>query len=368
MASIPPQSGLSRVAPYVPGKPIEEVQREYGLQDVIKLASNENPFGPSPRAIAAMREALTRIHMYPDGESYELRQALARYLGVPADHIAVANGADGIIMQVCMAYLDDGDEVIVSRSSFPIYDRFTYAMRGRLIKVPTRNYGLDLEAMARAINERTRLVFVCNPNNPTGTIVSQAEVEAFMARLPDQVLVIFDEAYHDFVASDAYRSALPYVRAGRSNVMVMRTFSKVYGIAGLRLGYGVAVPELLAPLQRIREPFAVNLLAQVAGVAALEDEEFRQQTVAANHAGRLYLYQECERLGLNYIPSHTNFVLIEVGAQAETVVQRLLAEHGVIVRPCAGYDLPTFLRVTVGTPQQNQRFVAALEQVLRRLN
>jgi len=358
------QRGLDSMKPYVPGKPIQEVKREYGLKDVIKLASNENPLGPSPKALAAIREALPNLHLYPDAQSYNLRQALAKHLGVEMEQIAVGNGADGVIMQTCLAYLDEESEVIVSRSSFPVYDKYTQVMRATLVKTPlNESYGLDLEAMARAINERTKLIFVCNPNNPTGAIVLADEVEAFMSRVPDRVLVIFDEAYYEMVDCDKFPDTLKYVRAGQGNVMVMRTFSKVYGIAGIRLGYAIAAPETLAPLFQAKGVFEVNRLAQAAGVAALEDAAFLKQSIESNRAGLRYLYGEFERLGLNYIESHGNFVLAEIGPRAVEVQQQLLKE-GVIVRPCTSYDLPNFLRISVGTQAQNERLIEALESVL----
>jgi histidinol-phosphate aminotransferase len=360
---VQPQSGLDAIQPYVPGKPIEEVQREYGLDDVIKLASNENPLGPSPQAVQAVRDALSQLNVYPDSRSYTLRHAIAKRFEIEADHVVVGNGADGVILQTCMAYLDEESEVIVSRSSFPVYDRFTYAMRASLIKTPLKDYRLDLDAMADAVTERTKLVFVCNPNNPTGTIVTADEVGTFMERVPEYALVIFDEAYCELVDSDAYPDTLAYLRQGRENVMVMRTFSKVHGIAGVRLGYALAAPEILAPLNQVKEPFAVNLLAQAAGIAALEDEAFLEQSIAANHAGRLALYEQFDRLGLPYIESHANFVLVEFGPPALAIQERLL-EKGVIVRGCANYDLCDFLRITVGNEAQNARLIAALEEVL----
>ena len=363
--SIKGQRGLDAIKHYVPGTPIEEVQREYGLKDVIKLASNENPLGSSPIALAAIEKALPKLNLYPDGQSYYLRHALADHLGpaIEPEQITVGNGIDGIIVQTCLAYLDENSEVIVSRSSFPVYDIFTHAMRAKLIKTPTRDYGLDLEAMAQAVNGRTKLMFVCNPNNPTGTMVTAAEVDALMARVPDHVLVIFDEAYYELVDSDSFPDTLQYIREGRGNVMVTRTFSKAYGIAGVRLGYGIAMPEILAPLYKVKAPFAVNLLAQAAGMAALEDDTFLQQTVAANSAGRQYFYTEFERLGLPYVTSQANFVLVEIGPEAGVVYEQLL-RRGVIVRPCTGYDLPEHLRITVGDPAQNARLVEALESVL----
>ena len=360
---VQPQRGLRRIETYVPGKPIEEVQREYGLEDVVKLASNENPLGPSPKAAAAIAAALPNLNRYPDGQSYYLRRALAARLGLDMEYITVGNGADGLIMQTCMAYLDEGDVAVVSRSSFPVYDIYVHAMRGTLVKTPLRDFRLDLPAMAHRAAQGAKLVFVCNPNNPTGTIVTADEVEEFMAQVPDEVLVVFDEAYHEFVDAPDYPDGLGYVREGRPNVLVLRTLSKVYGLAGVRLGYAVGRPEVIAPLRKIKEPFAVNYLAQVAGVAALDDEEFLRRYVALNRQEREYLYGEFARLGLRYVPSHTNFILVEVGSQAAEVQERLLAQ-GVIVRPCGGYDLPDFLRVSVGSHAQNARFITALERVL----
>jgi len=367
---VKPQRGLDAIKSYVPGKPIEEVQREYGLTDVIKLASNENPLGASPKVLAALQVALTEINFYPDAQCYYLREALSKRLGLPTDYIAIGNGADGLIREACVAYLDSerGDEVIVSRSSFPVYDISTNVMRGRLIKTPLKNDGLDLAAMAAAITPRTKIMFVCNPNNPTGTIVTSAEVEQLMAAVPDHVLVVMDEAYYEFVDSDAvisaeYPDSLRYVREDRKNVLVLRTFSKIYGMAGLRLGFGVACPEVMACLARVRESFPVNRLAQAAGLAAMEDQEFLRRTVEMNRAGRHTLYRELERLGLRCVRSHTNFVLVEVGPQAGQVFQELL-RRGVIVRPCNGYDLPEFLRITIGSPAQNARLIETLEDVL----
>ncbi len=359
------QRGLDRLQPYAPGTPIEEVQREYGLEDVIKLASNENALGPSPKALAAIESALPQLNLYPDGQSYYLVHALANFLGpgIAAEQVTVGNGEDDIIMQTCLAYLDEDSEAIVSQSSFPVYDIYINVMRARLAKTPLKDFRLDLEAMARAINQRTRLIFVCNPNNPTGTLSTADEVSAFMAEVPDDVLVVFDEAYCELVDSDAYPDTLQYIRQGRGNVMVMRSFSKSYGLAGIRLGYAIAMPEVLAPMKRIKAPFAVNRLAQAAGIAALEDKEFLRAYVTANDAGRRFLYAEFDRLGVRYLNSHTNFVLVEIGPYALEIQQQLLRK-GVIVRPCTGYDLPNHLRITVGDQTQNERMIAALEEAL----
>ncbi len=357
------QAGLDALKPYVPGTPIEEVQREYGLDDVIKLASNENPLGPSPKAVEAMRDALFTVNLYPDGQSYDLRQGLGRFLGLEPDHVTVGNGADGIIMQTCMAYLDEGSEVVVSASSFPVYDIYTHVMRAKLVKTPLKDYGLDLEAMLASVTPRTKLVFVCNPNNPTGTIVTAGEVSAFMERVPDHVLIVFDEAYYEMVDAEDYPETMEYVREGRPNVMIMRTFSKAFGLAGVRIGYALGVPELLGPLNRVKEPFAVNLLAQAAGVAALEDADFVEKTIRVTQRERRLLRDELESIGLETTPSQTNFILVRIGERAGEVQEALL-RRGVIVRPCTGYDLPKFLRITVGSREQNKRLISAMEAVL----
>jgi len=358
------QSGLAAMKPYKPGKPIEEVKREYGLDDVIKLASNENPLGPSPRALAAMEQTFPSLNLYPDSLSYNLRQAVAEHLGFELEQIAVGNGADGLIMQLSMAYLDEGSEVIVSQSSFPVYDKFAHVMRAKLVKTPLKDYGLDLDAMAQAVTDKTRLIFVCNPNNPTGTIVSADEVKDFMEQMPAHVLVVFDEAYYELVESDAsYPDTLAYIREGRQNVVTMRTFSKVYGLAGIRLGYAVAAPKILEPMFQAKSVFAVNRMAQVAGIAALQDDEFLRKSVEANRAGRNFLYGELDRLGLSYVESHTNFILVEIGLQAAEVQQGLL-EKGVIVRPCVNYGLPNFIRVSVGSQPENARLIETLKAVL----
>jgi histidinol-phosphate aminotransferase len=361
------QRGLSAIRPYVPGKPIEEVQREYGLTDVIKLASNENPIGASPVVLQALMEALPQLNVYPDAQAYRLRRALAAHHGVDPEMIRVGNGADGVIRELCVSYLNDDDEMLTSCSSFPVYDISTAVMRARLVKTPlTPDLRFDLRAMADAITPRTRLIFVCNPNNPTGSIVTADEVASFMARVPDTASVVFDEAYYEFVDNPAYPDTMPYILEGQKNVCILRTFSKAYGIAGIRIGYVIATAELLAPMRACSESFPVNLLAQIAGEAALKDTEFLERTVAVNAEGRGFLYHEFDRLGIPYVPSQANFVLARVGPQARQIYTELL-KRGVIVRPCTGYDLPEYLRITVGEASQNERLVATLETVLHEL-
>lgn len=362
---VKPQRGLGAIRPYVPGKPVEEVQREYGLTDIIKLASNENPIGASPVVVQALMEALPQLNMYPDAQAYRLRHALGAYHGLDPEMIRIGNGADGVIRELCVSYLDDGDEMLTSCSSFPVYDISAAVMRARLVKTPlTPDLRFDLAAMARAITPRTKLVFVCNPNNPTGNIVTANEVARFMERVPDTAVVVFDEAYFEFVDDPAYPNTMAYLEEGRKNVCILRTFSKAYGIAGIRMGYAIASPELLAPLRACSESFPVNLLAQVAGEAALKDPEFLKRTVAMNAEGRQFLSREFDRLGLPYVPSQTNFLLVQVGPRAKQVYTELL-KRGVIVRPCTGYELPEHLRITVGEPGQNKRLIETLEIVLQ---
>jgi histidinol-phosphate aminotransferase len=363
---VKPQRGLAHISVPVPGKPIAEIQREYGLSDVSQLASNENGLGTSPKVLAALAAAPPQLNLYPDADAYSLRNAIARHLDVQPDQIHVGNGADGIIRELCEAFVGEGDQVIVSRSSFPNYDTGTLIMRGEVVKTPLKDYRLDLQAMLDAVTERTKLIFVCNPNNPTGTIVTAAEVAEFTAKVPDHVLVVFDEAYYEFVVAPDFPRTLPFIRAGLENVMILRTFSKVYGIAGIRLGYCIADPSVLVWLRASADSFPVNRVALLAGEAALEDVEFVRQTLDMIQEGRQYLYHEFERLGLFCLPSHTNFVLVRLGPHAPSILQSLLT-CGSLIRSGTGYELPEFARITIGTRMQNERLIAGLEVAMRQL-
>lgn len=359
------RSNVLQMVPYSPGKPIEEVKRELGLTEVIKLASNENPLGPAPKALQAVRRVLEEMHFYPDGSAYNLRMALARFYEIPPDYVMVGNGSDELIHFIGLAFLNPGDEVVIAHPSFVRYEAAAQLNNAILHKVPlTPDYRHDLRAMRSRVNERTKLVFIANPNNPTGTLVYRQEVETFLRDLPDHLIVVLDEAYYEYVDHPDYPHTLPYVLEGR-NLILLRTFSKAYGLAGLRVGYGIARPELLDPLHRVREPFNVNSLAQVAAVAALEDQEHVQRTRELNRQGLEFLYRFCERLGLEYIPSWANFVMINVGRDSCEVFRALL-QRGVIVRSGEIFDMPTFLRVNTGTPEQNERFAQALVEVLGR--
>lgn len=362
--TVNPRPALAAVRPYHPGKPIEEVQRELGLARVIKLASNENPLGPSPAAIAALREATGELWLYPEATSYRLRQALAAHLDLPADHIIVGNGSDEILLLLMRAYVDAGDEVVIPAPTFPMYEIGARVAGATVVEVPLRDWTIDLDAVAAAMTPRTRLVALCLPNNPTGTSVPAAALERFLAAVRPGVLIVLDQAYHEYVQNPSHPDGVEHVRAGR-DVLVLRTFSKIYGLAGLRVGYGIARPEILTPLWTVREPFSVNLAAQEAARAALGDSRHVQVSRESNERGKRQLYRGFDRLGVRYVPTDANFILADTGRPAAEVFDGLL-RRGIIVRALAGQGLTTHVRVTIGTEEQNEAFLAALAHVLGR--
>lgn len=352
---------IARLRPYVPGKPIEEVQRELGLTDVIKLASNENPLGPSPRALAALTHVLAGLSLYPEGSAPALRQAVSRHVEMPPESLVFGNGSDEVLHLLALTFLAPGDETVQADATFAMYEIYATQCNATPIKVPLLHYTHDLEAMAEAITPQTRMIFIANPNNPTGTLVTRKTVERFLDRVPPHVLVVFDEAYDEYVSDPDKPDLRPLVREGR-NVVILHTFSKVYGLAGLRVGYGIAKPEIAEVLNRVRSPFNVNLPAQAAATAALDDLEHIAHSVALNAESRDYFYAEFEKMGLPYVPSQANFVLVDVGRDSRAVFEDL-QYRGVIVR--AGFGgLPHHIRVTTGTMPQNRRFLAALKEVL----
>lgn len=350
------------IAPYEPGKPIEELEREIGVHDAIKLASNENPLPPSERVQKAIAAALGTLNRYPDGSGFYLRQALAKKHDFAQDQVFVGNGSNELIELAVRTFLKPGDEAIVPHPSFVVYPMIVQAAGGIRVMVMLKDYRLDLEAMARALTPMTKMVFVANPNNPTATMVTADEVEAFMARVPERTIVVFDEAYIEFAMGPDFPNTLEYVTQGRK-VIVLRTFSKAASLAGLRVGYGIADADAVSLMNRIRQPFNVNSLAQVAALAALDDESHVLECVRMIEAGRHYLYDEFNNLGVKFVPSRANFILVDVGRSASDIYQRLLKE-GVIVRPMTPFGMESALRVTVGTPQENRRLVKALKKVL----
>jgi histidinol-phosphate aminotransferase len=349
---------ILKLTVYEPGKPVEELARDLGLreEEIIKLASNENPLGPSPKALDAMRRTLERAHFYPDGGGYELRGAIAERLGVARENIVLGNGSNEIIEFIGHAFFRPGDEVVVARHSFAVYHLMAQLFGASTIEVPDPDFTADLDAMLAAITPKTRTVFIANPNNPTGTMVRQEAIDRFMAKVPDHVLVVFDEAYHEFL--DAAPDVLPYVHAGK-NVVVMRTFSKIMGLANLRIGYGITTPELAAVLQRTRQPFNANGIAQAGALAGLLDQGHMDKTRELTHEGRAYLEREFATIGLEYVPSVANFVLVKVG-DGKAVFEAMLRK-GIILRAMGSYGLPEWVRISVGTMEQNRRCIEELK-------
>ena len=355
------------IAPYQAGKPISEVAREFGLDEatIVKLASNENPFGVPASAQQAMAAAVAELGRYPDANGFDLKGALARRYDVPADWITLGNGSNDILEIAAHAFVERGQSIVYSQYSFAVYALATQGVGAQHIVVPAKAYGHDLPAMLAAIRDDTRLVFIANPNNPTGTFIPAAEIEAFVAKVPAHVVVVLDEAYNEFLSdADQFESA-EWVRK-YPNLLVSRTFSKAYGLAGLRVGFAIAQPALTDLMNRIRQPFNVNSLAQAAAIAALNDKEFLKQSAANNAAGYQQFVEAFEQMGLEYVPSHGNFVLVKVGddAGAGARVNLSLLKQGVIVRPVGNYGLPEWLRISIGLPQENAVFIAALAKAL----
>ncbi|MEE8076817.1 MAG: histidinol-phosphate transaminase [Candidatus Binatia bacterium] len=353
---------IRTLIPYSPGKPIEEVEREYGIGDSVKLASNENPLGPSPKAVRAMAERLHQLHLYPDGDCFYLKRALAARLGVPPDQLIFGNGSNELIELAVRTFMQPGDEAVMAHQAFIVYRLVVQGAGGLAKIVPLNNFTHDLEAMGRAITPRTRLVFLANPNNPTGTIYRKREWEEFLGRMSPEVLLIVDEAYFEYVWDSDYPDSLVYQKEGRV-ILTVRTFSKLYGLAGLRIGFGVGTAEMVGLMHRIRQPFNVNAAAQWAALAALEDQEHVKKSFEVNREGMDFLTEELRRLGLEQVPSQANFILIRVGNGQELFHQ--LLERGVIVRSMGGYDLPDYIRVTIGKMDENIRFIKELEDILK---
>jgi histidinol-phosphate aminotransferase len=352
-------SYVRSIAPYQPGKPISELAREMGLEEsgIVKLASNENPRGIGPRTRAAIEGAIGEVARYPDGGGFALKQALSARHAVDAASIVLGNGSNDVLELVALAFLGPGRAAVMSQHAFAVYPLATQARGARSIVVPARDYGHDLEAMARAIDEETYVLWIANPNNPTGTLAAPEALEAFLRRVPERVVVVLDEAYNEYLAPGLRADSVKWLKR-HPNLVVTRTFSKAYGLAGLRVGYGLAHASVADVMNRVRQPFNVNSIGLAAAAAALDDMEFVARSYAENLQGLKQLEEGARALGLEFIPSHGNFITLRVGKAAE-IFKRLL-RRGVIVRPVAGYGLPEHLRVTVGTEQENERFLAAL--------
>lgn len=359
-------SGVQSLQPYQPGKPIDELAREFGLneEDIIKLASNENPLGPSPKVLAAIQEALPELTRYPDGAGFELKQAISNKFGLQKEQITLGNGSSDILDFICRAFVNPGENIVTSQHAFAIYGIIATIVGAHCIKVPAINYAHDLDAMAAAINDKTRVVFVTNPNNPTGTWINKNDLINFLDKIPANVLVLLDEAYFEYVQNAEYPDGLSLLPA-YPNLVVARTFSKAYGLAAMRVGYGASSVEVADLLNRVRPPFNVNSLALVAATASLSDDGYVRRSIAENSKGMQQLEAAFNELNIEYIPSVANFIAFKIPSplKAAEVFQQLLAK-GVIVRPIAGYEMPDYLRVSIGTAQENQGFIEALTQVL----
>lgn len=353
---------LQALKPYVPGKPIDEVKRELGIDDIIKLASNENPLGPSPLAVDALGGVLRDLHLYPDANCYYLKSKISSLTDIDSSGVLIGNGSDELLKLMAETFISKGDQVILGSPSFSEYEFAAKIMGAECIKVPLKDFKHDLDAMLSAISDRTRMVFICNPNNPSGTIVDADEIDRFMSAVPEHVLVVFDEAYIEYVESDNFVSGLRYVKEGK-NAIVFRTFSKIYGLAALRIGYGLTTPAIAAAIEKVTEPFNVNMLAQVAALAALDDNEHVHKSQDTNSKGKKYLYKELEQMGLSYVATEANFIFLDTGTDCQKVFKELMA-MGVIIRTGDIFGYPSYIRVTVGSPDENERFILSLKKVL----
>ncbi len=355
---------LDKIKPYVPGKPIDEVKRELGLSDVVKMASNENALGASMWVNEAIREALPAINYYPDGNCYDLKNELVARLGVKDEELIIGNGSDEILKLLAETYLEPGDEIIMPTPSFSEYEFVTRIMGGEIVTVPLEgpNFDYDLKDMAKAITDRTRLIFICSPNNPTGSIVLHDDLKFFLQNLPGGIIVVIDEAYCEFVVNGKYHRSLEFVRR-EEPVIVLRTFSKIYGIAGLRIGYGIAPASIIADLNRVREPFNVNYLAQVAAIAALKDEKHREDSLNLVIEGRKQIGRGLDELGFKPVHSEANFFFLDTGEDSKSLFNRML-KKGVIVRTGDIFGFPNYIRVTYGTEEENNRFLKVLKETM----
>lgn len=355
------RKNIAAITPYIAGKPIEESKRELGLKKIIKLASNENPLGPSPRAVEAIRKDLKKINRYPDSNGFYLKAKLAKYFNVGPVNIILGNGSDELIDIIIKTFVEDEENIITADTTFLEYEIIAKVNNRRVVTVPLRYFKYDLQAIRKKIDKKTKLIFIANPNNPTGTYVTKYELRDFMNGLPDGVLVVLDEAYDAFVDVNDFPKSLNYT--ANKNVIIMKTFSKAYGLAGLRIGYAIARGELISSMEKIRQPFNVNFLAQVGAAAALSDEKFLGRARKLIIKGKDYLYEELKKIGIAYVSSVANFILIDV-ARDGTGVFRQMLKYGVIVRDMKPYGLKNFIRVTIGTEQENQRFIKVLKKVL----
>lgn len=352
---------IKSLQPYKPGKPIADVQREYGLEKVIKMASNENPLGSSPKAIEALKHSIDSLSIYPDGNATLLKEAIAKKLNITPEQVLPTNGSDEMVDMIAKAYVSPGDEVIMADITFPRYNATTRMMGGIPVIVPLKNWTHDLDSMLAAITDKTKIIWICNPNNPTGTMISKTELYKFLDNIPNHILVMYDEAYREFVTSEDYLHTSMDLLEKYDNVLVMRTFAKMYGLAGLRVGYTMGHPDIIADINRIRCPFNVNELAQVAAIAALEDADFIKACYELNIEGKNYFYQEFDSMGLTYEKTETNHIWVDSTKNAQEVFIEL-QKQGVIIRPF----MDTWIRISIGTMEENKCFISLFRKLLEK--
>ena len=355
---------IGNIKPYTPGKPIEEVERELKITGVVKLASNENPLGPSPKAMEAIKKYSKDVSLYPDQSCYELTGLLAEKLDMSPENIVIGNGSDEIMMLIALAYISSGDEVIISLNTFSTYETVSRLMEASILNINLKDYTYDLQEMAAVASQKTKLIFVCNPNNPTGTINTKKDLDQLVSKVPANTIIVLDEAYSEYAESQDFPDSLEYVRNNK-NVIVLRTFSKIYGLAGLRVGYGIARPDIIKYLRLVRLPFSVNRIGQIAASASLSDIHHVEVSRKNNSDGKKYLYGELEKLGLSYVKTEANFIFIDLKDDADAIFMKLM-RHGVIVRPLSSFGMPGSIRVTIGTPDQNNKFIKALSEVINK--
>lgn len=352
---------IQDIQPYIAGKPIEETKRQLGLKEIIKLASNENPLGPSPLAVQAVKKSLNSVNRYPDSQGFYLKKRLARHLNVEATNIVLGNGSDELIDIIIKTFVEDDENIVTADTTFLEYQIISEVLGRSVKKVPLRYFKYDLESIKKRVDKKTKLIFIANPNNPTGTYVTKYELEDFLDGLPDNVMLVLDEAYDAFIDVDDFPCSLKYIR--NNNVIALKTFSKAYGLAGLRIGYAVCDAKFASYMEKVRQPFNVNSLAQAAAIAALDDRKFLKRTRKVILEGKNYLYDNLAKLGIAYVPSVSNFILLDAGRDSRDIFKAML-KYGVIVRDMQQYGLKNFIRVTIGTKKENERFIRVLKKVL----
>ncbi len=348
--------------PYIPGKPIEELQREYGLTNIIKLASNENPYGASPKAIAAAKKSCEQLNFYPDGSGYNLKKEISKFIHVETDKLCLGSGSEDILSMIARTFCQQGDETIYSQYGFGMFPIMSLGAKANPIAAPAKNWGHDLDAMHDTITDKTKIIFIANPNNPTGTWNTEQEYLSLLKNIPKHIIVVSDEAYFEFMDEDTYPNTLA-LQKEFPNLIISRTFSKAYGLAGIRIAYAIAHPDIIDLLNRVRHPFNVNLVAEQTAIAAIKDQEFVQHVIEMNHKEKSFLLKQYQTMGLKTIPSKTNFITVDMGQNAMPYYDKLL-KKGIIVRPLVPYEMPNFLRISIGNHEQNERLINALREII----